>query len=99
MGIGGGYLHAFDNTALLKLNSDGQYEIKHKITGRPQFIAQLNIGCSYSLKKDDPESMKIVLQMRTFLQGPFVKGYVPLAPVNSFFVGLSVPFKCKKNEK
>jgi len=98
-GIGGGYLHAFDNTALLELNSDGQYEIKHKITGRPQVLMQVNIGCSYALKKDNAQSAKIVVQMRSFLQGPFVKGYVPLAPVNSFFVGLSVPFKCKKNEK
>jgi hypothetical protein len=98
-GFGAGYLHSFENTAVCKLNTDGVYEVKSKIIGRPQVIAQLNIGCSYTLKKDDPESMKIVLQMRTFLQGPFVKNYVPFAPVNTLAIGLSIPFKCKKNEK
>lgn len=95
-GFGAGYLHSFENTAVCKLNSEGVYEVKSKIVGRPQVIAQLNIGCSYSLKKDDPESMKIILQMRTFLQGPFVKNYVPFAPVNTLAVGLSIPFKCRK---
>ena len=98
-GFGAGYLHSFENTAVCKLNSDGVYEVKSKIVGRPQVIAQLNIGCSYSLKKDDPGSMKIILLMRTFLQGPFVKNYVPFAPVNTLAAGLSIPFKCRKNEK
>ena len=97
-GIGGGYLHSFEDMAVLKLNSDGKYEKVHSIIGRPQALAQLNIGCSYALNKDDPQSMKIIMQMRTYLQGPFVKNYVPFAPVNNISLGISFPLKCKKNE-
>jgi hypothetical protein len=98
-GIGGGYLHSFENMAVLKLTSDGKYEKVSSIVGRPQVLAQLNIGCSYALKKDDPQSKRIFFQMRTFLQGPFVNNYVPFAPLNSIAIGISVPLKCKKDEE
>jgi hypothetical protein len=97
-GIGAGYLHSFENTAVLKLNDEGHYETKSRIIGRPQVLAQLNIGCSFALKKDDPRSKKVFIQLRTFLQGPFVNNYVPFAPLNSIAVGISVPLKNKKDE-
>jgi len=98
-GLGGGYLHSFESGTTLKLNGDGKYEMQSRIIGRPQILGKFNIGCSYALKKDDANSMKILLQMRTYVQGPFVKNYVPMLPLNSFAVGLSIPLKCKKNEK
>jgi hypothetical protein len=98
-GLGGGYLHSFENMAVLKMNDDGKYEVKSSLIGRPQILGQFNLGCSYAIKKDDANSMRILLQLKTYVQGPFVKNYVPMLPLNSFALGLSIPLKCKKNEK
>ena len=98
-GIGFGYVHSFEDNTVLKLNDEGKYEVKSRVIGRPQYTAQINIGGSIVLKKTDPESMRITMQMRVFIQGPFVNNYVPMLPINSFSLGICKPLKCKKNEK
>jgi hypothetical protein len=40
------------------------------------------------------------MTLGTFLQGPYVKGYVPLLPYNSFMLGVMLPINAKnKNDE
>ncbi len=95
-GVGGGYGMSFEGSEVFKLNSEGKYETKKKINGRSQFLINFEIGGQYNLKKDNLNSVRIFLALKTFIQGPFVSGYVPLLPVNSLFLGISIPVKSKK---
>jgi hypothetical protein len=95
-GIGGGYAMSFEGSEVFKLNSEGKYEPKKKINGRSQFLINFEIGGQYHLKKDNPNGARIFLALKTFIQGPFVSGYVPLLPVNSLFLGVLIPVKSNK---
>lgn len=97
-GLGGGYVHSFENSETLRMNDEGVYEVKPRISGRPQFMVQADLGGSCALIKNNPASARIIMLLQTGVQGPFVNGYVPLLPVNSFSIGLTVPLKCRKNE-
>ena len=97
IGLGAGYSLAFENMETFDLQDDGTYK-QIKFVARSQYLVQFGFGCSYSLKKEDREGMRISLRFKTFIQGPFVSGYVPMLPVNSFMIGVSVPIKSKKNE-
>jgi len=96
-GIGAGYGAAFEGGAVLKLNKDGVYETRSKFSPRSQFVILLQAGIIYRLKKDIAQSMAITLHAKTMIQGPFVKKYVPLLPINSIELGVLIPLK-KKNE-
>jgi hypothetical protein len=96
-GIGTGYGAAFEGGAVLKLNKDGVYETRSKFSPRSQFVILLQTGIIYKLKKDIAQSMAITLHAKTIIQGPFVKGYVPLLPINAIELGVLIPLK-KKNE-
>lgn len=98
-GLGGGYLHSIENKATLKMNDHGIYEVKHKIIGRPQMLIAVDLGGSYAVKKDNPNSIRLQLHIRTYVQGVFVKGYVPFLPVNTFALGVSIPVVSIKSEK
>ncbi|MFH0864758.1 MAG: hypothetical protein V1904_01085 [Bacteroidota bacterium] len=95
-GLGGGYLHSIENKATLKMNDEGVYEVKNKIIGRPQILIVIDLGGSYALKKNNPQSIRLQLHIRTYVQGVFVKGYVPFLPVNTFAVGVSKPLSQKR---
>jgi len=97
-GLGGGYLHSFENMTTLKLNDEGVYEVKSKLIGRPQMLIAVDLGGNYALKKDNPNSMRLQMNIRTYVQGPFVNGYVPFLPVNTFALGVSIPLTSKKKE-
>jgi hypothetical protein len=96
-GIGAGYGAAFEGGAVLKLNKDGVYETRSKFSPRSQFVILLQAGIIYKLKKEEAQSMAITLHAKTIIQGPFVKGYVPLLPINAIELGVLIPLK-KKNE-
>jgi len=96
-GLGAGYGAAFEGGAVLKLNKDGVYETQSKFSPRSQFVILLQAGIIYKLKKDNAQSMAIMLHAKTIIQGPFVKGYVPLLPINAIELGVIIPLK-KKNE-
>jgi hypothetical protein len=96
-GIGAGYGAAFEGGAVLKLNKDGVYETRSKFSPRSQFVILLQAGIIYKLKKDYAQSLAITLHAKTIIQGPFVKGYVPLLPINAIELGVLIPLK-KKNE-
>ena len=94
IGLGGGYLHSFDNVKIMKLNSDGVYETQSTLKGRPQFMITLDWGLGYKLKND----FQLLMLFRTIMQGSFIKSYVPLVPYNSFAIGLNIPLKSKTKE-
>lgn len=94
IGLGGGYLHSFDNVKIMKLNSDGVYETQSTFKGRAQFMITLDWGLGYKLKND----FQLLMLFRTIMQGPFIKSYVPLVPYNSFAIGLNIPLKSKIKE-
>lgn len=94
-GIGAGYGLSFEGNDVFVLNSEGKYETKSKILGRSQYLVNFEIGGNYSFKKDEPDGIRLFLTLKTFVQGTFVAGYVPVLPVNSLFLGISVPIKSK----
>jgi len=98
-GLGAGYAMAFVGNDVFKLNAEGVYEKKSSLKGRSQYIVNFEIKGSYNIKKDEPDGKKIFFAFKTFVQGTFVPGYVPVLPVNSLFVGISIPLKSKENEK
>lgn len=93
-GIGGGYIHSFENVATLRL-VDGEYEKVNAFIGRPQFMFGLNFGARYLPSGWNGVSLQCTFS--SFLQGPFVSGYVPLLPYNTFDLGVQVPLT-KKNQ-
>jgi len=98
-GLGAGYCHSFVGNDVFILNSEGVYEKKSSLKGRPQYIVSLEIGGSYNIYKENPDGIRIFFAFKTFLQGTFVPGYVPVLPVNSLFIGVSLPLIKKENEK
>jgi hypothetical protein len=96
--LGGGYGAAFEGGAVAKLNNEGVYETKSRFIPRSQFIGQFQTGISYALKKDNADGLRITAQFRTIIQGPFVKDYVPLLPVNAFLLGFQLPIKSNSND-
>lgn len=99
VGIGAGYSLAFENMETFELQNDGTYKVKTMVA-RSQYLVALGFGCNYTLKKESPKGMKISLQFKTFIQGPFVSGYVPMLPVNAVMLGVNIPIKKDvQNEK
>ncbi len=96
LALGGGYLHSFTEYSRFKLNDTGQYVKVSAVSGRPQYIAGFMIGANIGLIKASPDKIRLLLQFRTLMQGPFAKSYVPLLPLNSFALGLSFPLKSKE---
>lgn len=95
IGMGAGYGFSIEGSDVFKLNSDGVYEQKSVFAGRSQYVITAGLGAKYSLKKEQPDGLKITLQLQDYLQGTYINSYVPLLPINSFLVGLSLPIKSK----
>ena len=91
-----GYLMAINNVAVLELGEDGFYENKPLNKARSQFMAGFRIGASYH-PSGDPAGIAYTCAFGTFMQGPYVSGYVPLLPYNTFSVGLELPIDLKSN--
>lgn len=87
--LGAGYLHAIAATEVFKAK-DGIYSKKPNL-GRPQFMASTALGLSYQVQKSQ-NSPRFFLDYQFFLQMPFVKSYVPLAPATLLHVGVAIPF-------
>ena len=85
-----GYLMAINNVAVLELQDDGNYESRALNKVRSQFMLGWRIGASYC-PSGDPYGMAYTLAFGSFLQGPYVSGYVPLLPYNTFSLGIDMP--------
>ncbi|GAB4277409.1 MAG: hypothetical protein Kow0068_00490 [Marinilabiliales bacterium] len=90
--LGGGYAIAFEDAAVLKLNDEGIYVKENVLNGRSQFMGQLGFEGKYTINKSKPDGIKLFFQLKTYLQGVYVKNYVPLMPLNSLLIGISIPF-------
>lgn len=96
--IGAGYSLAFENMETFELQDDGTYKTKF-LVARSQYLVNIGFGCNYSFKKGYQQGMKISFQFKTFIQGPFVTGYVPILPVNAAMLGITIPLnKAVENE-
>lgn len=94
-GLGFGYALSIEGSDVSELNSNGVYEQKSVMAGRSQYIAQLALGCSYALNKEKPDGVKLMLQLKNYLQGTYINSYVPLLPINAILIGVSMPVKTK----
>ena len=92
-----GYLLAFNNVAVLELQEGGDYEARTSLKARSQFMVGWRIGASYT-PSGKGDGTCYSLAFGTFLQGPYVSGYVPLLPYNSFTVGMERPLNLKKQK-
>jgi len=98
VGLGAGSGAAFEGGAVARLNDAGEYEVKSKFSPRFQYIFHFQTGITYALKKEIPDGIRLTAQFKTFLQGTFVKNYVPLLPINAFQVGVQIPLKIESHE-
>lgn len=85
--LGAGYLHAFTATEVFKLQ-DGVYEKKLNL-GRPQFMASGVFGLSYQ-PPGNVNAPRFFIDYQFYLQMPFVKNYVPLAPNVALHAGAAI---------
>ena len=98
-GINAGYMYSFENVAVLKLDDNGDYNKISSFNGRNQFMGGLKFGAGF--KPSDKESgVTYIVAFSSLVQGPFVKGYVPIVPYNSISIGVNFPIIIKnvKNE-
>lgn len=86
--LGVGYLHAFTSTEVFRLE-DGIYR-KRPDWGRPQFMGSTALGVSYR-KPGAEKAPRFFLDYQFFLQMPFIKKYVPMAPATVFHIGAAFP--------
>jgi hypothetical protein len=93
--LGFGYAFSIEGSDVSELNSNGVYEQKSVLAGRSQYIAQLALGGSYALSKEKPDGIKLILQLKNYLQGTYINSYVPLLPINSILIGVAMPIKSK----
>lgn len=85
-GLGAGYSLAFENMETFKRLEDGTYK-KKTMAARSQYLVNLHFGIKYYPCKEKTD-IAISLKFATFIQGPFVSGYVPMLPVNSVMFGV-----------
>lgn len=90
-GLGAGLGVSFEGTNAFVLNDDGSYDNKPFFGARSQYLIGLHLGGSYPLQKNNPEGIRLSAQFRSFMQGTYVKSYVPLLPLNSFNLGIILP--------
>jgi hypothetical protein len=97
VGLGGGYGISFEGKNAFKLLEDGTYENKKFFGARSQYLMAVKFGFIYTLFKDNESKPKLTFQLKSFMQGTYVKSYVPLLPINS--VNLGIRFPLNNNEK
>jgi len=93
--IGAGYLHSIPATAVLKLQSNGEYQ-NGKGVGRIQAIGIVNVGIAHIFKAASAKPITVFLTWQQLLQLPFIKSYVPVLPYNSLLAGVGLHLKSKK---
>ncbi len=93
VGLGGGYGLSFEGKNAFVFKEDGTYENKGFFGARSQFLIAFEIGAGYSLKANNENSPILICQFKSFMQGNYVKSYVPLLPLNSINIGIRLPIK------
>lgn len=88
--IGAGYIHLFSATEVFRRNDQGQYEEKPN-WGRPQLMGSIALGAGYMLNPDGQKPVEIFMRYQFFVQGPFVRQYVPILPNTNLQLGINYP--------
>ena len=88
--IGVGYVHLFSATQVFERNDQGQYERKAN-WGRPQLMGSTALEVGYLLNPLSEKPLEIFTRYQFFIQGPFVRQYVPLLPNTALHLGLNYP--------
>ncbi|MBL7811856.1 MAG: hypothetical protein JNL57_06495 [Bacteroidetes bacterium] len=99
VGLGAGYQHSFPAYGILRKNAAGEWVQIPAWHGRPQFIAGAGLGVSRAMQSDDPDGIRWEFRLRSSIQTPFAKSYIPMIPYNSVMLGLSLPVQCKGGKK
>ena len=94
-GLGLGYQHAFPAYDILRQSQSGEWVSVPSLRGRPQFMAGLGLGVSRAVKKSEPDGMRLEFRLRTNIQAPFAKSYIPVIPYHAAMLGLSMPLPLK----
>jgi hypothetical protein len=90
LGLGAGYGLSFEGNRAFVKQDNGSYKKKSFFGARSQFLFTLNIGGSYALKKDIT-GPSLSFRFASYMQGPYVKSYVLLLPINAFQIGIQYP--------
>ena len=88
--IGLGYIHLFPATGVFHRNDQGQYEKKPN-RGRPQLMGTTALGVGYLLNPNGKNPFEIFTRYQFFVQGPFVRQYVPVLPNTALQLGVNYP--------
>ena len=93
VGLGAGYGLSFEGKNAFALQDDGTYDNKPFMGARSQYVIAFELGAVYSLSNQNMNSPQLILQFKSFMQGTYVKSYVPLLPLNSLNIGIRFPLK------
>lgn len=93
VGLGAGYGLSFEGDNAFVQQEDGTYRNKAFGGARSQYILGLELGMTYSFRKDKIQSPQLVVLFKSFMQGTYVKNYVPLLPLNSLNIGIRIPLQ------
>jgi hypothetical protein len=85
--LGAGYLHSIPATTRLTADENGTYH-KVKGFGRPQAMANFELGMAYIISQSSHAPFTILLGVQQRLQMKFIRSYVPILPYNTIFFGV-----------
>ena len=92
-GLGAGYGLSFEGKNAFALQDDGTYENKPFLGARSQYLIALELGVVYSISREKVNTPQLILGFKSYMQGTYVKSYVPLLPLNSLNIGIRFPLK------
>lgn len=95
--LGAGYIHAIPDIEMFELNENGEYERTGRF-GRPQGMADINLGIGYLINKAKDRPIRIGLNYQVWFQFPFVQEYVPVLPNTALHLSTTFYFS-KKSSK
>ena len=98
IGLGAGYGLSFEGNNAFVQQADGSYKPKF-LGARSQYIIAAEIGGRFALIGDSStEGPQLTFKFCSYMQGTYVKSYIPFLPMNSFQVGISFPMRSKISE-
>lgn len=90
-GLGAGYGLSFEGDRAFILQEDGSYAQKSFAGARSQYLIAMDFGVAFKLSSDGFAPMSVKTGFTSMMQGTYVKSYVPLLPLNGFFIGIEIP--------
>jgi len=91
--FGGGYMHSKEDSEVFILDENGEYKQSEKF-GRSHPMATFSVGAGKQINKSGWE---IFLDYQQRFQVSFIDAYVPVLPLNSMAIGVSMPMGKKNN--